>query len=100
MIGPNAASRSHAVIYAGNRIGANFQSGHAVLIRELNEIGDDVSIGSHAVIEHHVKLGNRVRVHSNAFIPEYSTIDDDVWIGPNVVITNARYPRSHAVKSN
>ena len=99
-IGPNALIRSHTVIYAGNAIGASFQTGHSVMIRELNEIGDSVSIGSHSVIEHHVKIGNRARIHSNVFIPEYSVLEDDTWIGPNVVLTNALYPLSPGAKAN
>lgn len=98
VIGEGAHIRSHTVVYAGNVIGARFQTGHAALVRELNEIGDDVSIGSHSVIEHHVKLSNRVRVHSNAFIPEYSVVEEGAWIGPNVVFTNAAYPASRGVK--
>lgn len=98
-IGAGATIRSHTVIYSGNVIGKNFQTGHGVMIREFNEIGDDVSIGTHSVIEHHVKLGNRVRVHSNAFIPEYSVIEDGAWIGPNVVFTNALYPLSANAKA-
>ncbi len=99
-IGKNAVIRSHGVIYAGNKIGENFQTGHGVMIRELNEIGDDVSIGTHSIIEHHVFLGNGVRIHSNVFIPEYSRVEDGAWIGPNVVFTNARYPLSAGVKQN
>lgn len=100
LIGPNAIIGSHTVIYAGNRIGANFRTGHSVVIRELNEIGDDVSIGTHSNVEHHVKIGNRVRIHSNVFIPEYSILEDEAWVGPNVVLTNALYPRSPDAKSN
>jgi acetyltransferase-like isoleucine patch superfamily enzyme len=99
-IGPNALIRSHTVIYAGNSIGSNFQTGHSTLIRELNEIGNDVSIGSHSVIEHHVRIGDRARIHSNVFVPEYSVLEDDCWIGPNVVFTNARYPKSPDAKSH
>jgi acetyltransferase-like isoleucine patch superfamily enzyme len=69
------------------------------MIRELNEIGDDVSVGTHSVIEHHVKIGNHVRIHSNAFIPEYSVIEEGAWIGPNVVFTNALYPLSSNAKA-
>ena len=98
-IGPNALIRSHTVIYAGNNIGFNFQTGHSVMIRELNVIGDDVSIGTHSVIEHHVRIGNRVHLHSNVFIPEYSILEDDTWVGPNVVLTNARYPVSPEAKA-
>jgi acetyltransferase-like isoleucine patch superfamily enzyme len=98
-IGPGSIIRSHTVIYAGNLIGANFQTGHGVMVRELNEIGDDVSIGTHSIVEHHVRIGNRVRIHSNAFIPEYCILEDDTWIGPNVVLTNAMYPNSLQAKA-
>jgi acetyltransferase-like isoleucine patch superfamily enzyme len=98
-IGPNARVRSHTVIYAGNVIGANFQTGHNVMVREMNEIGDDVSIGTHSVIEHHVRLADRVRIHSNAFIPEYSVLEEGAWVGPNVVFTNALYPLSPNVQA-
>ena len=99
-IGPNAFMRSHTIIYAGNRIGANFQTGHSVMIRELNEIGDDVSVGTHSIIEHHVKIGNGVRIHSNVFIPEYSILEDNAWVGPHAVFTNALYPLGRDVKAN
>jgi len=92
IIGENSYIRSHTVIYAGNKISSNFQTGHHVMIREFNEIGCHVSIGTNSVIEHHVKLGNNVRIHSNAFIPEFSILKDGVWIGPNVVLTNAYHP--------
>ena len=99
-IGPGAVIRSHTVIYAGNTIGADFQTGHGVMVRELNEIGDDVSIGTHSVVEHHVRIGNGVRIHSNAFIPEYSVLEDGAWVGPNAVFTNALYPLSPEAKAN
>lgn len=97
-IGAHAHIRSHSVIYAGNRIGVRFSTGHGILIREANEIGDDVSVGSHTVIEHHVTIGRGVRIHSNAFIPEFSTLEDDAWVGPNVVFTNAKYPLGRDAK--
>jgi len=97
-IGSFSTIRSHTVIYAGNQIGEHFQTGHHVLVREFNNIGDNVSIGSHSVVEHHVQIGNNVRLHTNVFIPEFSVLEDDVWVGPNVVFTNARYPRSRNVK--
>lgn len=99
-IGARAVIRSHTVIYAGNVIGDDFQTGHGALVREENQIGNNVSIGSHSIVEHHVKIGNGVRIHSNVFVPEYSILEDDCWLGPNVVITNARYPRSKNVKEN
>lgn len=97
-IGARAVIRSHTVIYAGNTIGDDFQTGHGALVREENRIGNNVSIGSHTIIEHHVKIGNNVRLHSNVFVPEFSVLEDDCWLGPSVVVTNARYPRSKNVK--
>ncbi|MCB4790821.1 MAG: acetyltransferase [Elusimicrobia bacterium] len=97
-IGNNANIRTHTVIYSGNKIGDNFQTGHHVMIRENNRIGNNVSIGTNSVIEHDVVLGDNVRVHSNVFIPEYTEIEENAWIGPNVVFTNAKYPRSKNVK--
>lgn len=98
VIGNNAIIRSHTVIYAGNKIGNSFQTGNKTNIRELNEIGDDVSIGTLSVIEHHVKIGNGVRIHSQAFISEYCILEEGCWIGPNVVMTNAKYPKSRNAK--
>src|SRR5207302_11309531 len=91
---------SHTVIYSGNQIGRGFQTGHGVVVREENEIGDDVSLGTGCVIEHHVRIGNNVRLHSNVFVPAYSVLEDGCWLGPNVVLTNAKYPRSARVKEH
>ncbi|TAH50738.1 MAG: N-acetyltransferase [Chloroflexota bacterium] len=99
-IGARAVIRSHTVIYAGNVIGDDFQTGHGVLIREENEIGNNVSIGSHTIVEHHVKIGDNARLHSNVFVPEFSVLEENCWLGPNVVVTNARYPQSRGVKEN
>lgn len=98
--GADAVIRSHTVIYAGSQIGARFQTGHGVLVREFCEIRDDVSVGSHSVLEHRVKLGKGVRIHSNVFVPEFTVVEDGAWIGPNVVFTNATYPASPDAKAN
>jgi len=98
VIGKGAILRSHTVVYAGNRIGDAFQTGHGVLIREENEIGNHVSVGSHSVVEHHVRIADHVRIHSQAFIPEFTILETGAWIGPNVVLTNARFPLGYKVK--
>jgi acetyltransferase-like isoleucine patch superfamily enzyme len=100
IIGRNAVIRSHTIIYGGNVIGDDFQTGHAAMIREANEIGHNVSIGTHAIVEHHVKIADEVRIHSQAFIPEYSVLEQGCWIGPNVVFTNALYPLSPGAKAS
>lgn len=93
VIGPGAVLRSHTVIYGGSSVGARFQTGHHVLVRECTTIGDDVSVGSLSVVEHHVTIGTGVRIHSQCFIPEYSVLADGAWIGPRVTLTNAPFPR-------
>lgn len=99
IIGDNSVIRSGTVIYAGNKIGDNFNTGHNVVIREENDIGNNVSIGTLSCIEHHIKIEEGARLHSQVFIPEFTIIKKNAWIGPNVVVTNARYPRSKNVKS-
>jgi acetyltransferase-like isoleucine patch superfamily enzyme len=99
-IGEGAVIRSHTVIYAGNVIGRNFQTGNKVNIRESNRIGNNVSVGTLSVIEHHVDIGDGVRIHTQAFIPEFSVLEEGCWIGPHVVLTNAKYPLSPGVKDH
>lgn len=98
IIGDNSVIRSHTVIYAGNKIGNNFQTGHKVNIRECNNIGNNVSIGTHSIVEHRTEIHDDVRVHSSAFIPEYSVLKKGAWVGPNAVLTNAKYPLSKNAK--
>lgn len=98
VIGDNCKIRSHSVIYSGNNIGNNFQTGVGVSIREFNKIGNNVSIGTHSVVEHHVEIEENVRIHSNVFIPEYSYLKKDCWIGPSVVITNVLHPKCPKAK--
>jgi acetyltransferase-like isoleucine patch superfamily enzyme len=99
IIGDNAVIRSHTVIYAGNKIGNNFQTGNKANIREQNEIGDDVSIGTLSVVEHHVKIGDGVRIHTQVFVPEFTVLEKLCWLGPNAVLTNAKYPKSPSAKT-
>jgi acetyltransferase-like isoleucine patch superfamily enzyme len=97
-IGDNAVIRSHTVIYASNKIGHTFNTGHHVVIRENNRIGNNVSIGTQTCIEHHIQIDDDVRIHSQVFVPEYSKLENGSWLGPNVVLTNAKYPRGKNVK--
>jgi acetyltransferase-like isoleucine patch superfamily enzyme len=94
IIGDHAVIRSHSVIYAGNRIGDFFRTGNQVSIREENHIGDHVSIGTKSVVEFQTRIEDHVRIHSQVFIPEFCELQDGCWIGPNVVLINAKYPKS------
>ena len=98
VIGKNAVIRSHTVIYAGNVIGDDFQTGNKTNIRECNRIGNNVSIGTLSVVEHHVEIGGNVRIHTQAFVPEFSVLEDGCWLGPQVTLTNAKFPKSPGVK--
>ena len=100
VIGDDAVIRSHTVIYAGNLIGNNFQTGNKANIRELNRIGNDVSIGTLSVVEHHVEIEDGVRIHTQAFIPEYCVLKRGSWIGPRVTLTNAKFPKHPDAKAN
>jgi acetyltransferase-like isoleucine patch superfamily enzyme len=91
-IGPAARIRSHTVVYRSTSVGARFQSGHGVLVREATTIGDDVSIGTRSVVEHHVTMGDGVRLHTGCFVPELSVLEEGAWLGPGVIVTNARHP--------
>jgi len=99
-VGDDAVIRSHTVIYGGVRIGARFQSGHWVLVREDTVIGDDCSVGSGTVIEFSVTIRDGVRLHSQCFIPEHSVLETNCWLGPRVVVTNARFPASPRTKAS
>jgi acetyltransferase-like isoleucine patch superfamily enzyme len=98
VIGSDSVIRSHSVIYAGNTIGDHFQTGNHASIREENTIGNNVSIGTKSVVEFKTKIADHVRIHSQVFIPEYSELGEGCWIGPNVVLTNAPYPKSLRAK--
>jgi acetyltransferase-like isoleucine patch superfamily enzyme len=100
VIGDDAIVRSHSVIYGGVKIGARFQSGHWVLVREDTLIGDDCSIGSGTVIEFSVRIDDGVRLHSQCFVPEHSVLEAGCWLGPRVVITNARFPAASRTKTS
>ncbi len=100
VIGENSVIRTHTTIYAGNKIGKNFQTGHGARIREFNDIGDNVSIGTNTVVEFKVKIEDGVRIHSQAFISEFCILAKNAWVGPRVVLTNAKYPRYPGVKDH
>lgn len=93
-LGDGATIRSHAVLYAGSRIGVGFHAGHGALVRHDCVIGDNVSIGSRAEIGFGCTIGDHVRVHSAAFIAEGSRLGARSWVGPGAILTNSRYPSS------
>jgi acetyltransferase-like isoleucine patch superfamily enzyme len=91
-IGPNARIRSGTVIYAGSTIGARLQTGHNVVIREENLIGDDLNIWNNATIDYGCVVGNNVKIHCNVYVAQSTTLEDDVFLAPGVMIANDPHP--------
>jgi acetyltransferase-like isoleucine patch superfamily enzyme len=98
VIGDSPIIRTGTIIYAGNIIGNDFQTGDNARIREKNRIGNNVSIGSYSIIEHECEIMGNVRIHSGCFIPEYTVIKTNAWIGPGVIMTNVLHPPCPAFK--
>ena len=82
VIGKNARIRSGSVIYCGSKIGDNLQTGHNVLIREENFIGNDFSIWNNSVMDYGCVIGNNIKIHCGVYIAQYTVIEDDVLIAP------------------
>ena len=59
VIGEHALIRSHTTLYSGSRIGAWFQTGHGVVVRQDCSFGEHCSIGSGSVVESGVRAGLR-----------------------------------------
>lgn len=91
-IGPGAHLRAGTVIYEGTTIGQGFQTGHNVVIREENVIGDHVGIWSNSVIDYGCRIGNNVKIHSNVYVAQFTTIEDDAFLAPGVSIANDMRP--------
>jgi acetyltransferase-like isoleucine patch superfamily enzyme len=91
-IGPDAWIRSGSTIYNGSQIGARFETGHNVIVREDCVIGDDVSIWSNTVVDYGCRIGNGVKIHSNCYIAQYTEIEDDAFLAPGVCVANDLYP--------
>jgi acetyltransferase-like isoleucine patch superfamily enzyme len=91
-IGGGARFRSGTVIYSGTSIGDRFETGHNVVIREENLIGDDVSIWSNTVVDYGCSIGDRVKIHSNCYVAQFTELQDDVFLAPGVTVANDLFP--------
>ena len=93
-IGPRARIRSGAVIYTNVEIGPDLETGHHVIIREENRIGERLWLWSHSTIDYGCRIGDRVRIHNHVYVAQYTVIEDDVFLAPGVMLANDRYPIS------
>jgi acetyltransferase-like isoleucine patch superfamily enzyme len=91
-LGGAARLRSGTVLYQGARIGDRFQTGHHVVVREENVIGDDVSVWSNSVIDYGCVVGDGVKIHCNCYVAQFTEIEEGAFLGPGVVLTNDLYP--------
>jgi len=94
ILGPCALIRSGSVIYESVKIGERLQTGHHVVIREENEIGDWVEIWTNTVIDYGCTIGNNVKIHANCYISQFTRIEDNVFIAPGACFANDKYPLS------
>ena len=92
IIGPNARIRCGTIIYGGNRIGSNLETGHNVIIREENVIGDNFRIWSNSIMDYGCRIGNNVKIHNQVYIAQFTFIEDDVFLAPGVTIANDIHP--------
>jgi acetyltransferase-like isoleucine patch superfamily enzyme len=92
VIGDRATIRPDTVIYDDVRIGDDFVTGHAALVREESTLGDGVLVGTGAVIDGHAEVGSNVRLQTAAYVPQETTVGDRVFLGPHAVLTNDAYP--------
>jgi acetyltransferase-like isoleucine patch superfamily enzyme len=92
IMGSGAYIRSGTVIYAGTTIGAHLETGHNVVIREENAIGDKFHIWNNSVVDYGCTIGTRVKVHCNVYIAQFTVIEDDVFLAPGVTVANDPHP--------
>jgi acetyltransferase-like isoleucine patch superfamily enzyme len=91
-IGPGARIRSGTVVYAGSTIGAGLETGHNVVIREENAIGDHLNIWNNSTIDYGCTIGNDVKIHCNVYVAQFTTLEDEVFLAPGVTIANDPHP--------
>lgn len=91
-IGDKACIRCGTVIYGGTKIGSGLATGHNVVIREENEIGDNFNVWNSTTIDYGCKIGNNVKIHCNCYVAQFTVIEDNAFMAPGVTIANDIHP--------
>ena len=97
-IGEHALIRSGSILYGDSQIGAYFQTGHRVTVREKAKIKDHVNLGTLSDIQGDCLIEEYVHIHSNVHIGMKTHIEKYAWIFPYVVCTNDPTPPSEVLK--
>jgi acetyltransferase-like isoleucine patch superfamily enzyme len=92
VLGARARVRSGTVLYAGTVIGEALETGHNVVIREENRLGDRVWIWSNSVVDYGCQLGSDIRIHCGCYLAQGTRVEDGASFGPGALTTNDRYP--------
>lgn len=92
VIGDGYQLRSGTVVYLGSTIGARFQTGHNVVIREQVTVGDDVAVWSNSVIDYGVEIGDGVKIHTGCYVSQHSRLGPGSFLAPGVSLANDLYP--------
>ena len=102
IVGDGVRILSHAVVFAGTRLGSGVIVGDQACVRERCDLAGDVVIGRGALVENDVSVGERTKVQANAYVTAYSTLEEDVFIAPCVVTANdnfmGRTERRHGLR--
>ena len=96
VLGGDAHLRSGTVLYSGSVIGARFETGHHVVVREECEVGDDVCVWSGSMVDYGCRIGDGVKIHCNCYVAQFTEIGDGAFLAPGVTIANDLYPGSAA----
>ena len=91
-IGDGACIRFGTVIYGGSEIGNGLATGHNVIIREENRIGDNFNVWNCTTIDYGCKIGNNVKIHCNCYIAQFTVVEDNAFMAPGVTIANDIHP--------
>jgi acetyltransferase-like isoleucine patch superfamily enzyme len=91
-IGASARIRMGSIVYAAVDIGDHFETGHYVVVREQNRIGNRCAIWNHSTIDYGCTIGDDVKIHTRVYVAQFTTIEDDVFLAPGVTIANDPHP--------
>ena len=91
IIGERAFIGSRCTIYAGVRIGDDFDISDQSTVFFDNVIGDHCRIGPKAIIKNGCSIGDHVRVNAQVFM-ERVTVGSHVFIGPGTTFTDDMHP--------